>query len=117
MKTWSASLALALLTACGVTRNQVIGSYPDGSIAQEIDCRQDHPEKCQQRAQQLCRPFGREPQLLQPLSYNNMRDRWTMVVTCGPTYAGAPPPLAAAAPAGSMVPLPPPPSRGSNMPQ
>jgi len=36
MKPSTVFFVLALLTACGVTHNQVIGSYPDGSIAQQI---------------------------------------------------------------------------------
>ena len=115
MKPSNVFFVLALLTACGVTRNQVIGSYPDGSIAQLIDCRQDHPEKCQQRSQQLCHPFGREPEIMQPLAYNRVRDRWEMVVRCGPL--GAPSPVAGGPPAGSMVPLPASPPTGSTTPQ
>src|SRR5260370_27921534 len=90
MKPSTVFFVLALLTACGVTRNQVIGSYPDGSIAQLIDCRQDHPEKCQQRSQQLCHPFVREPEIMQPLAYTRVRDRWEMLVTFGPVDTPSP---------------------------
>src|SRR5262245_3461460 len=117
MKPSTAFFVVTLLVACGVTRNRVTGTYPDGSVAQEIDCRQDHPEKCQQRSQQLCRPFGREPQVIQALAYDNNRDRWTMVVTCGPMSAGSSAPLSGALPAGSMTPLPVSPPSGSDRPQ
>jgi len=84
MKRLAPLLLLALLFACGTTRNRVVASNPDGSLVQEIDCRQDHPEKCMQRAQQLCRPFGREPTILRPLGYDQVAQRWTMVSSCGP---------------------------------
>jgi len=130
MKLFVVLLSLAWLPACGVTRNRAVGSFPDGSLAQEIDCRRDHPEKCQQRAHQLCEPFGREPQIVRPLAYNELEARWTTVITCGPAIAGPPAqpgmayrpngppsPPGGPPPAATFKPLPPEYPPSSNRPQ
>ncbi len=122
-------LSLAWLPACA-TRNRAVGSFTDGSVAQEVDCRRDHPEKCMQRARQLCEPFGHEPQTIRPLAYNELEARWTTVITCGPPSAGAPPPPGMAyppalpppaagppPPAGNYAPLPPNPQAPAGRPQ
>ncbi|SRR6266498_3923036 len=84
MKVSRSILFLLVLPACGVTRNRAIGTYPDGSIAQAVDCRRDHPEKCIQRSQELCQPYTNGPQVIRPLAYDASQARWRMVVTCGP---------------------------------
>jgi hypothetical protein len=131
MKLVIAVLFLAMLAACGVTRNRTVGSYPDGSIAQEVDCRRDHPEKCMQRSQQLCQPFSRQPQILRPLVFDESQGRWTTVITCGPPVGGltSPPPMAPPpggapavnagppAPTTGFTPLPPRTPPSSNVPQ
>jgi hypothetical protein len=75
---------LVLLCSCSHTRNRVVATSPDGSIVQQIDCRQDHPEKCHERAQQLCRPFGQEPTIIRPLAYDQNAERWTLLSSCRP---------------------------------
>src|SRR6185369_7268710 len=91
MKSAFVLFLLPLLPACA-TRSHVIGYYPDGSVAQEVECRQDHPEKCQERSQELCRHYYRQPQIVRPMAYDSYRARWTMVITCGPPV-NAPPPM------------------------
>ncbi len=73
---------IVVLSSCGVTTNHVVATDPDGSIVQAIDCRPDHPEKCQQRAEQLCRPLGGAPIVLRPLAQNGTDGRWSMTVRC-----------------------------------
>jgi hypothetical protein len=100
MKVLACAVSLVLLSACA-TRSRVVGSYPDGSVAQEVDCVRDRPEKCMQRSRQLCQSFGREPQIVRPLVYDQYRERWTTVITCGAPNAGFAPPGIAAQPPGA----------------
>jgi len=128
MKLFVVLLSLAWLPACA-TRNRAVGAFADGSVAQEIDCTRDHPEKCVQRARRICEPFGREPQTIRPLLYNEIESRWTTVITCGPPTgplappgmayrpAGPPPPAGGPPPAGTFTPLPPEYPPSSNRPQ
>jgi hypothetical protein len=110
MKDLSVVLILALMPACGVTRNRAIGSDPDGAIAQVIDCRRNHPGKCVQRSQQLCEPFAREPKVIRPLVFNEWEERWTMVVTCGPPAARPASPAPPEVSGNRSLPAPTPPS-------
>ena len=108
MKSALALLLFPLLPACA-TRSHVVGYYSDGSVAHQVECRQEHPDKCQQRAQELCQPYYRQPQIIRPMAYDGYRGRWSMVINCGPPVA-SPPPMQAGPLTPPMGPPPGPPA-------